>query len=439
MRPLLRAARHGDAPVMEPLQTMHQHRPVSLGKDIRPYLDDKIGPDADQVLIEGRMVELAERESVLHDGETERVGVRDDVSGVEQRLPLEAAERAALLVGTQYAYTERALVQALSRRDGDVLAPGVFCSLGDREQALAHVVRVVDGHMKAKRLGLVGHDVHGPGGEVLAFDDAVEVDQGPALLHGASEADVLVVLRILSAIAIEEERAVRREPVVVGSSAVRVRGGGRDRQGQQGQDGWFEDALEPLQADLLALEEETVPEQLRREYVSVEADLLCEEIERGEANAHVEVVAGHARILHGVFSARVEEAVDAIANDSCPFCQLPPERPFHQGPLTLGLWDNFPVSPGHALLIPRRHVPTWFDATPEEQQELTAAIELARAAILARHRPDGFNVGMNLGAAAGQTVEHLHLHVIPRYAGDVPDPRGGVRWVVPARADYWSK
>lgn len=88
---------------------------------------------------------------------------------------------------------------------------------------------------------------------------------------------------------------------------------------------------------------------------------------------------------------------------------------------------------------PRRHIPTWFDATPEEQQELTAAIEIARAAILARHQPDGFNIGMNLGPAAGQTVGHLHLHVIPRYAGDVPDPRGGVRWVVPQRADYWSK
>ena len=124
---------------------------------------------------------------------------------------------------------------------------------------------------------------------------------------------------------------------------------------------------------------------------------------------------------------------------SCPFCQVSSERVFHQGRLVLALWDNFPVSHGHALLIPRRHIPTWFEATPEEQQELTAAIEIARPAILARHQPDGFNVGMNLGAAAGQTVGHLHLHVIPRYAGDVPDPRGGVRWVVPERADYWSK
>jgi diadenosine tetraphosphate (Ap4A) HIT family hydrolase len=131
--------------------------------------------------------------------------------------------------------------------------------------------------------------------------------------------------------------------------------------------------------------------------------------------------------------------VSTRSNSDCPFCAAALDRVFHEGSLILGLWDGYPVSPGHALLIPRRHIPTWFDATSEEQQELTAAIEIARAAILARHRPDGFNVGMNLGAAAGQTVGHLHLHVIPRYAGDVPDPRGGVRWVVPQRADYWSE
>lgn len=131
--------------------------------------------------------------------------------------------------------------------------------------------------------------------------------------------------------------------------------------------------------------------------------------------------------------------MDTRASPACPFCQPSPERTFHEGSLVLGLWDGFPVSPGHALVVPRRHIPTWFDATVEEQQELAAAVETARDAILARHRPDGFNVGMNLGAAAGQTVGHLHVHVIPRYAGDVEDPRGGVRWVVPERADYWTK
>jgi diadenosine tetraphosphate (Ap4A) HIT family hydrolase len=90
-------------------------------------------------------------------------------------------------------------------------------------------------------------------------------------------------------------------------------------------------------------------------------------------------------------------------------------------------------------LIPKRHVASWFDATAEEQAELMAGIELARREIARDHRPDGFNVGINVGAAAGQTVSHLHVHVIPRYTGDVADPRGGVRWVIPERADYWSK
>ena len=105
--------------------------------------------------------------------------------------------------------------------------------------------------------------------------------------------------------------------------------------------------------------------------------------------------------------------------------------------MILGLWDGFPVSPGHALLVPRRHVATWFDATDDERAELLAGIEHAREAIERRHGPAGFNVGMNLGEAAGQTVPHLHVHVIPRYTGDVEDPRGGVRWVVPSKAAYW--
>jgi diadenosine tetraphosphate (Ap4A) HIT family hydrolase len=90
------------------------------------------------------------------------------------------------------------------------------------------------------------------------------------------------------------------------------------------------------------------------------------------------------------------------------------------------------------LIVPRRHVADWCDASPEERRELMEAIDAARAAIRESHRPDGFNIGMNLGGAAGQTVAHLHLHVIPRYRGDVADPRGGVRWVLPERAAYWN-
>ena len=126
------------------------------------------------------------------------------------------------------------------------------------------------------------------------------------------------------------------------------------------------------------------------------------------------------------------------AGEPCPFCHPGAERTFFAGPLVLGLWDGYPVSPGHALLLPRRHVATWFEATEGERRDLLSGIDVARAAILERHQPDGFNVGMNLGPAAGQTVPHLHLHVIPRYAGDVEDPRGGIRWVLPERAAYWK-
>lgn len=102
----------------------------------------------------------------------------------------------------------------------------------------------------------------------------------------------------------------------------------------------------------------------------------------------------------------------------------------------IGLWDAYPVTEGHALLATKRHVVNWFAATPSEQQELMAAISIARDEIVERHSPDGFNIGINEGPAAGQTIPHLHVHVIPRYSGDVPNPRGGVRGVIPGAADY---
>ena len=122
----------------------------------------------------------------------------------------------------------------------------------------------------------------------------------------------------------------------------------------------------------------------------------------------------------------------------CPFCPPPGDRVFHEGSLVQALWDGFPVSPGHALLISRRHVASIFDCSLEERAELFDAIDVVREKILERHQPDGFNIGINVGAAAGQTVFHLHVHVIPRYQGDVPDPRGGVRHIIPGRARYWE-
>src|SRR6478736_4893087 len=123
--------------------------------------------------------------------------------------------------------------------------------------------------------------------------------------------------------------------------------------------------------------------------------------------------------------------MDELAARSCPFCSLSPDRVFWQGELTTGIWDGFPVSEGHALLIPRRHVASWFEATPAERAELLEGIEKAKVAIELLYSPNGYNIGINVGEAAGQTVFHLHVHLIPRYHGDVMDPRGGVRHVVP--------
>ena len=128
---------------------------------------------------------------------------------------------------------------------------------------------------------------------------------------------------------------------------------------------------------------------------------------------------------------------DALSNPSeCPFCSPTRGRVFHEGPHVIGLWDAFPVSPGHALLIPRRHVATWFDASWQEKSALVESIDYAKATIEQRYSPDGYNIGINTGAAAGQTIYHLHVHLIPRYRGDLPDPRGGVRHVIPDKGNY---
>jgi diadenosine tetraphosphate (Ap4A) HIT family hydrolase len=122
----------------------------------------------------------------------------------------------------------------------------------------------------------------------------------------------------------------------------------------------------------------------------------------------------------------------------CPFCRIDPQRVVAESDLALTIRDRFPVSPGHTLVIPRRHFAGLFDATPEEMAEIWQALRQAADGLVAEQRADGFNVGINVGAAAGQTVMHLHVHLIPRYTGDRPDPRGGIRRIFPELADYWS-
>ncbi len=123
---------------------------------------------------------------------------------------------------------------------------------------------------------------------------------------------------------------------------------------------------------------------------------------------------------------------------ACPFCDRDPgAATLASNETAVSFLDGFPLSDGHALVVPRRHVADLFALDAEEQAAVWRLVAEVRALLAATRAPDGFNVGVNVGAAAGQTVAHAHVHVIPRYAGDVADPRGGVRWVLPARAAYW--
>ena len=124
--------------------------------------------------------------------------------------------------------------------------------------------------------------------------------------------------------------------------------------------------------------------------------------------------------------------------NNCMFCNLPRDRIVFDSELALVIRDKFPVSPGHTLIVPKRHVASFCDTTPEEQAALLKLLRIARVDLDHVHHPAAYNVGVNDGAAAGQTVMHLHVHLIPRYPGDRDDPRGGVRWVLPEKAAYWA-
>lgn len=123
----------------------------------------------------------------------------------------------------------------------------------------------------------------------------------------------------------------------------------------------------------------------------------------------------------------------------CPFCNLRSEQLIAANPLAAVVRDAFPLSPGHCLVVPRRHVASFFDCTAEERAAMMALLDAAKAVLDREHRPAAYNLGLNDGAVAGQTVMHVHLHLIPRYTGDAVDPRGGVRWIFPERAAYWME
>ena len=127
-----------------------------------------------------------------------------------------------------------------------------------------------------------------------------------------------------------------------------------------------------------------------------------------------------------------------MSENDCPFCTLPTDRILSESDYTLTIRDGYPVSKGHTLIIPKRHVQSFFELQAIEKAAVLQALDEAKEALDREFSPDGYNIGINDGGAAGQTVMHLHVHLIPRYKGDTEDPRGGVRWIFPGKAKYWE-
>ena len=123
--------------------------------------------------------------------------------------------------------------------------------------------------------------------------------------------------------------------------------------------------------------------------------------------------------------------------DDCIFCKnFDKDKIVYEDSTWVAVYDSYPVSKGHVLLIPKRHCETYFDLNFIELESISVTIGIIKRLLDKKFKPDGYNIGINCGEAAGQTVKHCHIHVIPRYNGDMEDPRGGVRGVIPEMQKY---
>lgn len=159
---------------------------------------------------------------------------------------------------------------------------------------------------------------------------------------------------------------------------------------------------------------------------------------RREAKEHACKIlrANHGHEIHYWGSWSFEDVSSA---KPCAFCSLSTDRYLGENEHALWILDAHPLTPGHSLIAPKRHVESFFETTPEERTAILALVDRAREHANQHHSPSGFNIGINEGTAAGQSVPHVSVHLIPRFIGDSEAPKGGVRWVVPEKADYWSR
>lgn len=127
-------------------------------------------------------------------------------------------------------------------------------------------------------------------------------------------------------------------------------------------------------------------------------------------------------------------------NVHCPFCNIEPGREIiTENENIFAVYDKYPVNMGHALIIPKRHCRNYFELTKEGQENCWIIVNEVKKILSQKFNPDGFNIGININEAAGQTIDHVHIHLIPRYKGDIENPEGGVRGVIPDKRMYRRK
>lgn len=120
----------------------------------------------------------------------------------------------------------------------------------------------------------------------------------------------------------------------------------------------------------------------------------------------------------------------------CIFCNIDKDRIIIENETAYAIYDGFPVNEGHMLIIPKKHVSSYFDIKSSDKESLWKLVDECKVFLDEQFKPDGYNIGINCGHAAGQTVMHLHIHLIPRYNGDIENPKGGVRGVIPNKRIY---
>ena len=289
--------RHGDPLPLEPLQPIFQHRAVHLPQDVEAHLDHEIRAHAEDVSIKGRMVELAERQAVRHDGLSFGMAIGQDVGGFQEFGMSQAADRALRLVGPEHSLPEAFLMETPLGEGGDVLAAGLD---GRLRHLLADgcMLGIIDRHAEAEVGGIIIGDVHRPHGEVLPRHHPEQIDQRDLALHGKPQSHVVTMGGISSSIAVEEE-AARSHTIFVGGSLSSTSGTVVMLMGISGRIAGLKMPWGPMSGTRVPLKVKPVARRVRgQDTVRSALSLLREEGERGQPNPLVELVEVERTLIH---------------------------------------------------------------------------------------------------------------------------------------------